>query len=119
MGSAEVFENKKKVFLDRNSYEDLLPSEQVVYVIFAKFAKESGSNETLNCLYVGEAEDMLGNFKRHFSEREPNTCLKHFLNKCGSIMVFYDPVPGSSEESRSRICRVLNKRYEPQCNAPD
>ena len=119
MGSAEVFENKRKVFLDRNNYEDLLPREEAVYVIFAKFAIDSGSKETLNCLFVGEAEDLLWNFKRHFSEREPNTCLKHFLRSCRSIMVFYDPMPGSTEEARVRICRVLNKRYEPQCNSPE
>ena len=119
MGSVEVFENKRRVFLDRNNFEDLLPREEAVYVIFSKFARDSESEVSLNCLYVGETEDLRESFKTHFSEQEQNIYLKHFMKSCKSILVIYDPMPGSTEESRSRLCRVLNKRYEPMCNAPE
>jgi hypothetical protein len=119
MGQVEVFGNKRRVLLDRNNFEDLLPREEAVYIIFSEFAKDRESEVTLNCLYVGETKDLRESFRTHFSERETNIYLKHFMKSCKSILVLYDPMPGSTEESRSRLCNVLNKKYEPQCNAPE
>lgn len=104
--------NTEKVNLSKIDLNEL-PQKEAVYAIFAE-SKDTGL--PINCRYVGETDNLQERTVSHFSESEPNECLREFMQSDKTKIMVYESLPYSTKEERLAKEQEWIEKNNPECN---
>ncbi|MNT16610.1 hypothetical protein D3C72_1517220 [compost metagenome] len=88
-----------------------IPSENAVYAICGRV-----NGLPSNCRYVGETENLRTAIKQHFSDNEPDGCLRQFMQSIKIKCIDYMLLPNSDRDDRLKIVSQWRADYKPDCN---
>ena len=102
---------KKNNNLDQEDNLDDLPEAPAVYAISGRI-----NGAPANCRHVGVTHNLRESVKIHFSDAEPDACLKQFMQSIKIKTLNYELLDEHEPQVLDSKKAAWSERFKPECN---
>lgn len=110
-GLVEMVINKHDNNLDGLDNLSEIPEKAAVYALCGRV-----NGQAANCRFVGASTNLQTSIRNHFSNNEPDTCLKTFMQSIKIKVLVYSLIDIKDNVSVENYVREWNIKFKPDCN---